>query len=54
MIKDGHTRLIYVSLSNARIRVIKGTYFIAKKNPKEFNCAVEGFLQGDSVNEFYY
>lgn len=45
MIKDAHTRLIYECLSNARIKVIRGTHFIAKENFQEFNQAVDDFLE---------
>ena len=45
MIKDEHTRLIYVSLPNAQIRVMKGSHFIAKEDPEEFNQIVEEFLK---------
>lgn len=45
MIKDEHTRLIYASLPNAQIRVMKGSHFIAKENPEEFNRIVEEFLR---------
>ena len=45
MIKDEHTRLIYASLPNAQIRILRGTHFIAKENYREFNRAVEEFLE---------
>ena len=45
MIKDEHTRLIYASLPNAEIRVLHGTHFIAKEKYREFNHAVEEFLE---------
>ena len=45
MIKDEHTRMIYASLPNAQIRVMKGSHFIAKESPDEFNRIVEGFLK---------
>ena len=45
MIKDEHTRLIYASLPNAQIRVMKGSHFIAKEDPEGFNRIVEGFLK---------
>lgn len=45
MIKDEHTRLIYASLPNAKIRVLHGTHFIAKEEHREFNRAVESFLE---------
>lgn len=44
MIKDKHTRLICDSIPGARIKVIPGNHFIANKNPKQFNEAVEEFL----------
>lgn len=44
MIKDEHTRLIYASLPNAQIRVMKGSHFIAKESPDEFNRIVDEFL----------
>ena len=44
MIKDEHTRLIYASLPNAQIRVMKGSHFIAKESPDEFNRIVGEFL----------
>lgn len=46
MIKESHTRLIYKSLPKARLAIIKGDHFIAAKNPREFNRAVERFLKG--------
>ena len=45
MIKDEHTRLIYASLPNAELRVLHGTHFIAKEEYREFNRAVEEFLE---------
>lgn len=45
VIKDEHTRLIYASLPNAQIRILRGTHFIAKENYIEFNHAVEKFLK---------
>ena len=45
MIKDEHTRLIYASLPNAQIRILRATHFIAKENYIEFNHAVEKFLK---------
>ena len=44
MIKESHTRLIYKSLPNAQLSIIEGDHFIANKNPKAFNAAVERFL----------
>ena len=47
MIKDEHTRLIYASLPNAQIRVMKGSHFIAKEHPEEFNRIAEKFLKSE-------
>ena len=44
MIKESHTRLIYKSLPNAQLSLIEGDHFIANKNPKAFDTAVERFL----------
>ena len=44
MIKESHTKLIYKSLPNAQLSIIGGDHFIANKNPKAFNAAVERFL----------
>ena len=44
MIKDEHTRLICASLPNAQLRVMKGSHFIAKESPDEFNRIVDEFL----------
>lgn len=46
MIKDSHTRLIYSSLSNARLFVVEGDHFIANRRPFAFNAAVKLFLSG--------
>ena len=45
MIKESHTRLIYKSLPNAQLELVKGDHFVANKNPLEFNQAVEAFLE---------
>ena len=45
MIRDAHTRLIYANLPNAEIRVLHGTHFIAREKYREFNRAVESFLE---------
>ena len=44
MIKGLHTKLIYKSLPNAQLSFIEGDHFIANKNSKDFNVAVEKFL----------
>lgn len=45
MIKAQHTALIKENLPNASLRIISGDHFIAAKNPKKFNQAVEEFLK---------
>lgn len=50
MIKDKHTRLIRESISGAGIKIIPGNHFIANKNFKQFNEAVEEFLNQGKQN----
>ena len=45
MIKAQHTALIKENLPNASLRVLSGDHFIAAKNPKKFNQAVEEVLK---------
>ena len=45
MIKDEHTRLIYKSLPNAQLAILKGDHFVANKNYGAFNATVEAFLK---------
>ena len=45
MIKRRHTEQIWRSLPNAELVWIHGDHFIAAKHPREFNQAVEQFLQ---------
>lgn len=45
MIRTAHTRLIWKSLPDARLKLIPGNHFIASKNPAAFNRAVEDFLE---------
>ena len=44
MIREKHTRLIADSLPNARLAILKGSHFVAKENPEEFNRRVLEFL----------
>lgn len=44
MIKKSHSQLIANSLPKARLAVIKGDHFIAKKNPRDYNREVLNFL----------
>jgi pimeloyl-ACP methyl ester carboxylesterase len=48
MIKDAHTRLIAMSITNAELAIIPGNHFIANKNPDTFNETVLRFLLNDS------
>lgn len=45
MVKDGHTRIIAKNIPNAKLSVIPGDHFIAKKESGKFNKEVEIFLQ---------
>ena len=45
LIKESHTRLIYKSLPNAQLNIIKGDHFVAKKNADVFNKVVGAFLR---------
>ena len=49
MIKESHTRLIYKSLPNACLKLIKGDHFVANKSPLEFNEVVEDFLKNNTT-----
>ena len=44
MIKESHTQLIYKSLPNAQLALIKGDHFIANRHPNDFNAAIEKFV----------
>ena len=44
MIRDRHSRLIAASLPNGRLRVLRGSHFVAHENSAAFNRAVEAFL----------
>lgn len=45
MIREAHIRLIYESLPDAELVLLKGDHFIAAGKPQEFNRAVEHFLE---------
>jgi pimeloyl-ACP methyl ester carboxylesterase len=49
MIKESHTRLIYNSLPNAQLAILKGNHFVANKHPEAFNAMVRVFLSGYSI-----
>ncbi len=44
MIRPSHTELMSRSMPNARSAVLEGDHFVVYKRPKEFNRAVEKFL----------
>lgn len=46
LIKLSHSRLIARKLANGELKVIPGDHWVAKKNPKAYNKAVEMFLRG--------
>lgn len=46
MIKKRHTQQIYESLPNAQLVFLSGDHFIANRESKAFNKAVEAFLRG--------
>ena len=48
MVREDHTRLISSSIPNAKLVIIKGDHFVAKKNPVEFNRVVMNFLESES------
>ncbi len=45
VIRDSHTRLIYKYLPDARLEIIEGDHFIARRKAEEFNHIVETFLK---------
>ncbi|WP_330672138.1 GNAT family N-acetyltransferase [Aminicella lysinilytica] len=44
LIKESHTRLIASSIPEAELAIIRGSHFIARENPAEFNRRVDEFL----------
>ena len=50
MIKEAHTKLIYNSLPNAQLAILKGDHFVANKNHEAFNAAVEAFFAPQQKN----
>ena len=44
MIKTAHTRLIAESIPKSELKIIRGSHFIAEKNPQDFNRAAAEFL----------
>lgn len=45
MIEEAHSRLIADKLPRSCFTIIKGSHFVARENPKEFNPAVLNFLK---------
>lgn len=45
MIKREHTELIAASIPGARLAIIRGDHFVARKVPGSFNRAVDSFLK---------
>mgnify|MGYP000330867570 FL=1 len=45
MIKESHTKKIAEYLPNAKLTIIQGDHFIAKRNPVAFNQAIDAFLK---------
>jgi len=45
LIKERHTREIYKAIPNAKISFVEGNHFMAKYNHKDFNKAVDMFLE---------
>lgn len=45
MIKREHTELIAASIPGARLAIIRGDHFVARKAPGSFNRAVDSFLK---------
>ena len=45
LIRKEHTALIADSISNSRLRFVKGDHFVANKNHVEFNAVVDEFLK---------
>ena len=50
MIKDKHSDMIAASIPGCQYTKIDGDHFIAAKNSKPFNHAVDAFLKGNSLN----
>ena len=45
VIRESQTRMIAKCIPDSKLVIIKGSHFIANKNPKEFNSAVLDFLK---------
>ena len=50
MIREDHTRLMAREIPGARLALIPGTHFIARRNPAAFNRAVWSFFQETAVS----
>ena len=50
MIREDHTRLMAREIPGARLALIPGNHFIARRNPAAFNWAVWSFFQETAVS----
>ena len=50
MIREDHTRLMAREIPGARLALIPGNHFIARRNPAAFNRAVWSFFQETAVS----
>lgn len=44
LVKKDHTELIAGQIKNASLKFVEGDHFVAKENPRDFNCSVKDFL----------
>lgn len=51
MIRERHTRLIARSLSNASLRILEGSHFVASENIETFNKCIAAFLKETKGSE---
>lgn len=51
MIKERHTKAICRALPGGRLRILKGSHFIAAEQPQSFNRAVDAFLRATQGGE---
>ena len=45
MILESHTRAIAAPIPSARLAILPGDHFLARKNPEQFNSLVLEFLE---------
>lgn len=51
MIRESHTRRISRGIPGSRLVILKGSHFVARESPRQFNQAVERFLEGVRFRE---